>query len=425
MIDLIKAIPKKKIWILFLVFVVGVLFRLWLISLVPQRFILDQREYHHFAEKILEDKHHLYAYGYRLYGYPLLLALIYKFFGVGDVFIWKIVQALLDASCGLMIYYLGSHLSANKKAALIGFILYMFNPFTSGYIGVRLTEISAIFLVTLAFFLLYRFLIKRSLLLSFLIALVLGFIPAVRPGFLSFCLILFLFIVTYISQLIFSIKKKIVYVMVSSFIFFLPFVYTIVGNYTYFHTFSISTFDSVFTREFYISLFIDSQDKVKVFPPQVNQIYYDYSSVGDPLARKEMEKRYQQMALARVRSEPDAFILSRIAKLWYVWEKNAIFPYNNPGGEMFKKAVCWTNVVLLGLGFLGFIYWSIAEIKGDRNRKFFQFIFLLFIAYISIIHAFTITANRFSLPAYPLIIMFAGLGIWYMMKRLVRLSKML
>lgn len=181
-------------------FIVGVFFRLALTYFFPQMLINDSLEYHQFALAIVHNHNHLYASTYRLYGYPLFLSLIYGIFGTGDQIVWKIAQAILDSSVGVMIYYLGSWIFKSPRGGLIGMILYTFNFYTAGYVGARLTEVVTIFLIMLLFMLFYLFLRKKSILSIVGLSIVSGFIPQVRPGFLSFSIIVILLLVLFLLR---------------------------------------------------------------------------------------------------------------------------------------------------------------------------------------------------------------------------------
>ena len=120
--------------------VAGFLFRMWLIGLAPQGFAWDQGDYEWFAKDILRQGW-LASHSYRSYPYPLLMAVIYSFVGVGNHAAIYVANALMDVASGLLVFFILRRGFKMGWGAWVGIITYSFNPFTSGFVGVLLTEI--------------------------------------------------------------------------------------------------------------------------------------------------------------------------------------------------------------------------------------------------------------------------------------------
>jgi len=90
-----------------------------------------------------------------------------------------------------------------------------------------------------------------------------------------------------------------------------------------------------------------------------------------------------------------------------------IFPYNNGQTPILSIISYWGNVIYLFLAAMGFIFWSKAQtinnfIKGKGLVLFTGFP----IFYTTVANAFSSTEERYSLPVYPLIILFGGFGLF-------------
>lgn len=392
-------LPTKYWLIIF--FILGILFRLWFVNLVPQPFGGDQEEYHKVALDLLGKHENAYTGAYRLWGYPMLLALDYSIFGTADPFGWKVFQAAMDSLTGIIVFLIAYELFKNKKAAWIGFILYLFNPFIAAYVGVRLTEIVCIFLVTGVFYLVIKFIKTKAPVFLFLLAFLLGFLPFVRPGYLFFSLIVFVWLIRRVM------REMRVMGVVMMIIFILPFVYNMARNYRYFGQPALVTVDNLFVREFYISLYMNNYDNEANIPIQINRIYREFSTAKNAPERRTMAQKYLELGVNDILSDPVKFMGNRIKKMWFVWEKHRLFAYENPVNPILNNAVYIINILLLVVAGAGFGF----AVKKMKDR-WFLYMTLFLAVYISVLHAFTITAERFSLPAYPLVFLFAGYGVY-------------
>lgn len=379
--------------------------------------MMDQWEYHLAATRIMEDKQHTYMGTYRSSGYPLILAGIYSVFGMDNEWPWKITQALLDTLSAAFIFIIMKNIYTKSRApAWVAYILALLNVFTAGYVGVRLTEVPAVFFLTLTVMLLVLFFRKKDFSIMLLLSFVLAFLPQIRPGFLYFDAGILLVMLYYLLKTSLRLRIKILSVMFIIMAFSIPFLYNLSANYKYYRQYSPMTVDNLFVREFYISLFIDNQDTFPGIPWQVNQIYNEYSGIPtNEQMRKDMADKYWKRAVEEIKSNPKKFIVWRFEKMWYVWEKHTVYPYYNWKEEWTKPLIYWGNIVLILLFIIGFFLWLIRIKKAEWTTGNIWFSLLIpgLVIYISVLHAFSITAERFSLPVYPILFMFTGFGIWY------------
>jgi 4-amino-4-deoxy-L-arabinose transferase-like glycosyltransferase len=399
--------------------ITGILFRLWFVLLVPQPIIYDQLQYKDYAKGILE--HGIHKDTFRLYGYPLLLTPFVYFSDVTTVTLpWKLFFALLDTGVACMIFYLATKLFQNKNAAWISFLLYLFNPFTSAYAGVLLSEICAIFFLTLTFFILYLFLHKKTVPLLLFLTFLLAYLPQIRPTFILFDILIMIYIQWYIVKN--SQKKQKIFLHIASlFIFCIPFTYNLISNYIYFDEIAPMGVDNVFIREAYVSMFIDRSVYAKGesnWPAPVLQTWGNFTS-WDKVTRHQNEAYYKKLLWEKITSDPQTFINSHVKKMWYVWEKHYVYPYivesRNP---VINTTVYWGNVFILTLGAFGLLRYVLKS--NTKGNKRFSVVILFFIMYMTLGHVFSTSEERYSLPAYPLIFLFAGWGIVSIYRTILR-----
>ncbi len=448
---------------LIILFVLGVIYRFWIANLVAQPFAFDQTEYHNFALQILDKG--LVAWQARLYGYPLFLAVIYKIFGAGNFFAVSVVQSIVDSLTGVLIYLIGIKIFQSKKIAWVCYLLYLLNPFTSVYVVLTLSEVWGVFWVVLLTYLLVEFAASSGInfstppnrsrnslfcpyipsrsgsgvvckIYSFLaiinsrlphllgvISLLLGFLPQVRPAFLFYGIVVLAWLV--IGVIREMREMKILRGMMMVILFTLPFTYNIIGNWIYFKQFSLTTVDNLLVREFYISLYVPGRSPFHaktpdVFPPEVQKIYSEYTPLPQNAnERKAMADKYLNLGLQKVSENPLEFIITRLRKFWYVWEKHFLYYYTQPENKIVDFLTYWGNNLLILLGLAGFVSWY------RKNKKshlvWFGWFVIFTIAYISLVHSFSLAEERYSLPGYPFIFLFAGYGVWILLKRVLKI----
>lgn len=393
---------KKEQCVLIMGFIVGIVFRLWFINVSPQPFQFDQYEYFSFAIQMLNRG--LFASSARLYGYPLFQAILYKIFSPYSIQPIIVFQAVIDGLTALLIYQWAKVLFRKRSVPWIAFVLYVFNPYTSAYVGVVLSEITGVFFTALFLYLFTLFLLKKKSSIFLLFSLVAGFLPQIRPAFLYFTVGLFL-----IS--LYRYRKKRVAV-IGILLFILPFLYVLWGNVVYFKEWKLTNVDRIPPRELFISIMVPdrapyhAKSGYDVYPPEVMQLYEEYSVI--PTNQKEraaMGNRYFAKSMEIIKEDPWLFIRQRLGKMFFVWEKHFLFYYQEIPNVVRDKLVYWGNLAFLVLGIAGLVIWS------TRKNMLLPAVYGSFIAYISIVHCVSLAEERYSLPGYPLLLLFAAYAL--------------
>lgn len=436
----------KKYLLVF--FVLGIIFRFWIANLVLQPFVFDQTEYHNYALQMLDKG--LVSWQSRLYGYPLFLAVIYKIFGIGNFFAVAVIQSIVDCLTAVLIYSIAAKIFKSKKTAWVSYLLYLFNPFTSVFAVLTLSEVWGVFLMAAIIYLLIYFFhrgdasggppiraatntwsehevgVTRGRTPWFLfLALLLGYLPQVRPSLLFYSLTLLGIIVIWIYKSYWKIPPFTALLFIL--LFFLPFTYNVMGNWVYFRQFSPTTVDNLFVREFYISLYVSGRSPFHaatsdVFPPEVQKVYNEYTVLPQNAAeRKAMAQKYLNLGMLKVAENPLDFIFSRIKKFWYVWEKHFIFYYNQPESRLVDSLTYLGNNMLIFVALYGFYNWFRKEAK--EKMRWFGYFTIFTVLYISAVHSFSLTEERYSFPGYPLIFLFAGYVVYKLAVKIFLLSR--
>lgn len=407
-------------------FILGLAFRVLLIHFFPQPFEFDQEEYHRIA--LVISRVGLYTHTFRLYGYPLFLALLYKIFGVNQATVY-LVQVYIDTLAAFLIFFVAQKAFQNRVVSGISYIIYLFNPFTSSYAGVFLTETLATFLIALIIFICLNLKRNKSLVKLGVLGLLLGFLPQVKPSFLYFSMFVLGMVILLRMKAIVKLKRKIIILALLVVFYIIPFFYNIIGNFKHYGELQPLTVDNLFVREFYISLYIDSFERISFIPPQVNWIYQEYSTVKESQEeRRAISQKYWKKGKEEISKDPQKFIISRFKKMWYVWEKHRIFPYINPNSRILSYSVYLLNLGILGLALFGFVRWLKVEVISAQNntKKFLAVLTGFLFIYTSVLFAFSITSERFSIPAYPFVLLYCSYGLYMIfiwLRRICQLGK--
>ena len=413
---LFPQVNMRKILLVSL-FLFGIFFRIGSTYLFPQPFVFDEWDYDDIARDIIAKKEYqtISAYNaYRTVGYPIILAAVYYFFGRENQLAWVTLQAILDTMVAIFLFIIARRIFTSQVHAWMAFFIYLINPFTMPYVGLRLTEIMAIFFLVLVFLLNFQFLATKDPKLIVFLGFALGYLPQVRPSFMLFCLTFMIFLIHKIGKVMEDSKYKKNIVLILFLVFFsLPLGFNLFRNLKYYHRFSFSTADNVFIKELYISLFMEREYGTDL-PPEVNMIHQEYSLAPD---KEQIANKYKQLIIENVKKDPSKFVLDRFKKIWYIWEKHQIFPYINLQDSRLISCIYWTNIGFLMMGLLGFfLYCKDKIISRKKNWWFIYFSGFLFI-YLSLVHSLTHASERFSIPAYPFIALFAAYAIWRILGR--------
>lgn len=410
-----------------ILFILGLLYRVSFLFLYPQPIAMDQEQYVIIANRILDYR--LYVHSFRVYGYSLFLAVI-SFFSktISDnpLLVWQIAQMLLDTVTAFIIFLTARRLFT-KTIAWVVCLIYLFCPFTAAASTVILPEALASFIIISLHYIFLNMVRKINLPVVILSGLLLGFLPQVRPALVFYSVVVLLFFIFYFLKLSNLKKMKTGVVMMLLVAYSIPFAYNVIGNYRYFGELAFLEVDNLFIQNFYVSLFVEKSPQtitsVWDYPPEVTWAYSYYTTGQTPAERKEIRKLFVDLIIAKIKKDPYQFVSWRIKKLWYVWEKHELFPFNNPDNQFVMKFLYWLNVGYLTSAVVGLVFFAKRALKSvNKNNLIFLVLSLFLPTYITFSNAFTVAGGRYSLPAYPLLLLYSGVGVvvvWqYLTKKL-------
>ena len=93
--------------------------------------------------------------------------------------------------------------------------------------------------------------------------------------------------------------------------------------------------------------------------------------------------------------------------MWYVWQKENVFFYQEPGFVSHKQYTYRGNQILLLFVVVGLLFWK----KRDALNGFVRWSIVGSIAYATIAFSLTHAEYRLTIPFYPLLFMAAGVAI--------------
>lgn len=385
----------------------GILYRAFLVASFPQPFIGDETQYHDVAVGILT--HGIFADDARTFGYPMIVAVWYKLFGVDNQQAWKLMQILADTCVALFVYIAAKDVFGRRFPAAVSFVLYIASPFAAGYAGVLLSEVSAVFFMALFLLLWHRYFRTNNILYLITGVFCMAFVTEIRPAFLYFMAALFAVTLVLIRRAGIRWYQWILLVVA----FAAPFVYATAGNYQTFHRITPFVVDGGFGRQLVASEVLEGRVpqpilRAGIFPEPIGQMEWDLRFPYEAAYRNRLAKAALTMGIDIAMKDPAHFIRERINKAWYVWEKHFLFVYlYNP--EIIKILAYSINEVLLVSAAVGMLLFGLAH--KTAHQRIFLITSIALILYTSLAHSISIAEERYSLPVYPVLFIFAGYAI--------------
>ncbi|OGG08693.1 hypothetical protein A2154_01740 [Candidatus Gottesmanbacteria bacterium RBG_16_43_7] len=399
---------NKTLLIFALLFIVGFLLRIGLSLLSESRIFWDMENYHQIALDILGGKLAAECCQ-KNNGYGLFLAGIYSLFGPNNLLAVRIVQSLIDNITAVLLYFSARRL-VNRKAGIFTYIIYLFNPITFTYTGLRLPESLTIFQLALILMSMSTPAFRRLKTVWILLGFQLGLILFVRMQYFLFILgstgLLSIFIFRKINRLLFLVLSAAGILLASS--------YTLVANYkTYnriainapYHSFYLGLYQTFFMNWRYPEL----TRNYKYINPEYARIVEEYYYT--PLPEKyKIEEKSKKLFMARIRQDYAMYTKNVIQNMIWIWDKDHPFYYEDPFYPMDTVPVRIFNfiiLVLMAVGILSFV-------KKYRLKSLQNPIFLLsscLIIYITVMFSLVSNESRHSISAYGVIVFWAGIGL--------------
>lgn len=399
----INIIRKPQFYIPFLL-ALGILYRAILIASNPQPFIGDETQYHDFAVGILRNG--IFADSTRVYGFPMIVAIWYKLFGIGNVLAWKLIQIIMDVLIALFVYITTKDVFGKKLPALMAFVMYIVSPFVVAYAGVLLSEVSVVFCMAIFLLVWHRYFQTKKILYLALGAFFMSYLTEIRAVY-------FFFMVALFALTLFLIRKMTVlwYQWILVIIAFLiPLSYAIIGNYLYFQRISPLAVDGGFPRQLIASEALEGRVpqpilRAGIFPEPIGADEWALRFPYNAQYRTGLADTLLKTGIATALKDPRHFIEVRLNKAWYVWEKHFLFIFSYES-TLVDTTVYIVNILLLIFAAAGILIFGMKP--KQRHQRIFWLTSIALILYTSAAHTISIAEERYSLPAYPVLFIFAG-----------------
>lgn len=439
--QIFTKIATREVAIVVAIFLFGIAFRLWFISLAPQPFIYDQEEYQFYTYKMFYQNI-FSSHTYRSYPYPLFLTFIYKFVGYGNHEAVFFVQAVIDSLIGVLTYLFLRYGFRNRKAAWVGLILYSINPFTSGYVGVVLSEILSAFFIVATLAVGAMFLRRPTRGVGVALGIASGMAAETRNAAFLWALIPLGLLLIFVPFT----RHRRSYVAVA-FGLILTVLYPLYVNWRDFREINITTVDSFYAKEFYNGVVFRRLPPFTIdYPWEARIMFGEYYSEFYPertsAQRRAMAKKYFRKTWEVITNDPWDYINVRFEKMWYMWQKENIFFFEEPGYEDHKAYTYALNLVILGLALSGFVIQGrTAFFEGILCRRTMKKVFqsthsdvssylwwcvIGTVVYGTLVFSFTHAEYRITIPFYPQLFLGVSLGVvslWQVISRAIVSSR--
>lgn len=395
----------KKILLVAVIILSGALLRIYLASHAYPAVVFDVKAYIDYAQEFLRGSFPLDPRNKNM-GYPLFLAVLFWFRGGSDIAFVKLVQVALDLATGIMIWK-SAQTVFSSKASIAVLLLYMVNPYTSSYSGILLPEAVSCFLVGLLLLIVTRAGFQRSIVLWLFFGLLLGLNLFVKSSLVFFSL----GTMTLIGFL--CIQKDLIgkFFIITFAGFLIASSYTLIINYRSLGKIAIAPpYSTMFGQTYVMSFFAGRYPEVEFWgvAPELTRIMAEYAETPNAQI-PEWNKRYLNLFVTKAIREPINFLSHYLQNMFWLWDKDHLSVYEDPWYPADRYPLRVINLIVLGLGIVGFVRYLK---KGWKSwREPFILLTLVLAAIMTLQFPLVSNESRHTIPFYPLLFFWAGYGI--------------
>lgn len=387
--------------------IAGFIFRLFLVSHAYDKLIFDALGYSEFAKDFLSGKLVIDCCAKNV-GYSLFLALVYRIFGVENVWAVRIVHILLDLGTASLLYGI-SKTVFNKRVANIVFVLYLFNPFTAAFTGLVLAETVTIFYVTMIAFVLSRPSLPARPWLWLSLGFLFGLLLFTRHSF-YYGIFVFLFLQSYL--LFTRMKERLQFLLIAFLGFFLASSYSLFAYYVTFRKVTLVPPYNLKYEIIYMNYYLWHYPEVefKGIHPMYQEVVQGYWET--PLEKRaEHSQKYKKLFLERLPTDWPVFVHNTAWNIVWLWDKDHLYTYADPFYPLDQWPLRILNGILLVCFAIGIISYGFRERTRAWRQPLFLMSVLLFL-YITFLFSLLSNESRHTLAFYPLLTLWAGYGAY-------------
>lgn len=393
----------------FFLLLFGFLFRLWIGSLAVSEPIFDMSSYHESAKMILRGDLTVECCLHNN-GYAVFLSLLYAVFGENNLTAVRITQSMLDTGTGYLLFLTARNLQMLRRSAMITLLLYLFNPLTSSFTGLRLGEIPTIFLMACMAYLVSHRKWRSDILFWLLTGLLLGLLLFLKQSLLSFVGLCLLLLPWNLS----SWKKRAGFLLLASAGLLIASSYTLMGNLTHFQTLRLTPPYSTPWTIMYSSFFMPRWPELDAEYHRFNELPQEFIDIWSTHRTASLYEKLENDRIHRTRfleklwSNPWAYLVQTARNGLWTWDKYHLFYYHDPLYPRDRPFLRSANIFLIAVTVMGMLHWVRRKLEVDSP---FGIVSLTALAVTTFILPLVNTETRLSLYAYPFVFLFAGYAI--------------
>jgi 4-amino-4-deoxy-L-arabinose transferase-like glycosyltransferase len=404
----VKKNSKIIFFIALLVF--GFIFRYILSSRIDGTLWGDEAVYQNHANEFISGKLVADCCA-KTVGYSAFLAGITLIFGRDNIMAVRVIQIILDLLSGLILYSFTSKLFSPKTALMI-FLIYITNPISGSLVGLRLSEIVTILIITMIAFVLAQPAFKTKRLLWIAVGFLLGLLVFVRLQFNLFVLS----VIPLLGILYFRKQLKIWFVLFATIGLLAGSSYTLIANYESFHVLSLSapfTASWASLNAHFYDIYrwpeLNGQPPPWTYNQPYADIFADYATT-DYTSWPALEQKNKSIVFGKLPSDWPAFAENSVRNIIWMWDKYHLSESYDRYYPADVIPVRIYNILLLALSFAGISVYVKRNGKPGLTQPLIGFTVYLFL-FITFVFSLMDNESRHTLPFYPLAILWAGYGL--------------
>jgi len=413
------TLNKTRVILIIAIFL-GFVYRIYLSSLAQSHPIFDMSAYHKYASAIAAGNLVTDCCLWNV-GYSAFLAAVYKLFGSDNIIAVRTAQSIIDVSTAYLIYLIAAE-KWGKQSAFPSLLLYLTNPLTASYAGLRLGEVITIFYITLLTYVITRKTFAKNFLLWLINGVILGLLLFTKQS-------LFFFVIAFnftTALLILKRINKFLFLIISLSGLIISSSYTLLANYKNFQKLSlVPPYNNAWTQlytSFYYSHWpeIDSEyEQFKSYTSGYIQPWTEYKNAT--LEQKlELEVKNKLLFLRKLQKDWPIFIGNTTANIFWIWDKTHLYYYHDPFYPQDKLIIRTVNILWFVLFIIGFSIY-IKEYKRNILKDELFLISIILFLYVTFFFTLVNNEQRLSLYFYPFIFLFGGLGITHIIDTIRRI----
>lgn len=386
----------------------GLVFRLVLGGLGTDKLEWDAMAYSSYASRLLAGDHRANCCTLGP-GYPLVVAAIYSHTGIDNIQAVRILQAITDTATGVLLSMAAGSLFG-AVAGMITLLLYLFNPLTASYTGVVLTEITTLFLISLAVYLNTRKGYARHPLFWISAGLIFGMLTAVKISLYQYALVAMIAL-SVVRRHKLRITSHLGLMILG---FAIASIYSVITIYRTFGVFSVVPPYKGFYGSLYSRMYMGRSGEMSGEPVTTGNEALQYIQESlylnnyNPKGIPAQDRIYKSKFIGAVKTGWQAFAANTVKSMFWIWDKYHLYIYHDPFYPYDTWPLRIGNIALLltcGAGMYIFV-------RKDRKNIFHPLVVLtaLMFLYITFTYALFNNESRLSLPFYPFAFVWAGLG---------------